>query len=192
MLVKFLKQSWLVMVSSLVFGLLVAVVNGTLEGRIADNARQKLDRELKALLGEDSSFATIPSPDGKTVLYYTAQDPAGNPAGYAIEAAGSGFADKIILLVAMNDKLDKLLGIAVLKSNETPGFGDKIKAQEFRRQFANHLVGERRLMVIKFGTPVTSEQEIVGISGATISSAAVTQIVNDAVSALRERVKQAN
>jgi electron transport complex protein RnfG len=93
---------------------------------------------------------------------------------------GGGFADKIVLLVTLDPGLEKLLGIAVLKSNETPGFGDKIKNPPFKDQFGGCPVQEK-LMVVKTGDRSKVDREIVSITGATISSEAVTKIVNDAV-----------
>ena len=39
MLINFIKQSWLVIVAALVFGLLVAGVHGQLKGKIEQNAK---------------------------------------------------------------------------------------------------------------------------------------------------------
>lgn len=179
MLSKFLKQTWLVMVAALVFGLLVAGVHGALKQRIADNARKKLEGELKNLLTGAASFKEVKDESGK-VMYRVGLDEQGKTVGYAMQADGGGFADKIVLLITLDAKLDKLLGIAVLKSNETPGFGDKIKDAPFKGQFTDCPVKEK-LTVIKTGDRSKVDREIVAITGATISSDAVTKIVNDAV-----------
>ena len=182
-MVKFIRQSWLVMAAALVFGLLVAGVFGALKPRIDENARLKLEREMKGLFGQDKIFEQVT--DGKgTELYYVAIDPC-NPvaAGYAFKAIGSGFADKISLLVAVDAQLEKLVGIAILKTNETPGFGDKIKDDEFKDQFKGSPLPKKgnKLAVVKVGDRGVKDEEIVTITGATISSEAVTKIVNDSV-----------
>ena len=184
-LIQFFKQSWLVMAAALVFGLLVAGVHGVLEECIADNATLKLEREMKSLFGQDSVSEAVRDENGET-RYYKVKDKANAITGYAIVAEGSGFADKIKLLVATDEKTEKLLGIAVLKTNETPGFGDKIKKEKFRDQFVGCPIKEELLVILR-GDRDKADSEIVSITGATISSEAVTDIVNDAVIKLRNK-----
>lgn len=165
------------------FGLLVAGVHGVLEKRIADNATLKIDREMKTLFGADSRAEVV---QNEKTTYYQIKDEKGAIAGYAIVAEGGGFADKIKLLVATDEKLEKLLGIAVLKSNETPGFGDKIKKEKFRDQFTGCPIKENLSVIIR-GDRDKADSEIVSITGATISSEAVADIVNDAVIKMRNK-----
>ena len=182
----FLKQSWLVMVSSLVFGLLVASVHGVLKDRIAANAAAKLQREMSKLLVGAESFEARTDDKGATV-FMVASDLEGAVVGYAIQAEGAGFADKIRLLVALGAKAETLLGVAVLRSSETPGFGDKINEEEFADQFEG-IAGAARLTVIKTGDRSIKDEEIVAITGATISSDAVVKIANKAMNELRDRI----
>ena len=181
---RFLKQSWLVLTAALVFGLLVALVHGQLKPIIEANAKEKLEREMKALLTEAVSFDAIPDSEGKSVLYYIGKGAEGGITGYAIEAVGGGFADKIKLLVTTDSKCEKLRGIAVLKSNETPGFGDKIKDARFKDQYVG--CPAVKLVVTKSGSRSIVDDKIVSITGATVSSEAVTRIVNEAVESLRQ------
>lgn len=193
MLISFIKQSWLVMVAALVFGLLVAAVNGALEERIAYNANAKLYSKMEKLLSQAESFEEVVEGEEQEPLYWVAKDPAGQIVGYAITVSGGGFADRIGLLVACNAEITELRGIAVLSSNETPGFGDKIKHDStaerisFKGQFRGCPL-DARLVLIKTGDPSIPDNEIVAISGATISSDAVLSIVNGAVAAMREKI----
>ena len=188
MLAKFIKQSWLVMVAALVFGLLVSAIHGQLEGKIKENARLKFEREMQGLFGAGKTFETELDKGGQA-LYFTAKEKGGDIAGYAFEAEGGGFADKIVLLVAVDQSMENLLGIAILKTNETPGFGDKIKNPPFKDQFSNCPIQEK-LVVVKTGERSKADREIVSISGATISSEAVTKIVNDAVIEMKRRIQK--
>ena len=169
------------MLSALIFGLLVAAVHGGLEERIKRKAREKLEHEMTALVTEASTFEPIPAdrPDDQPD-YYLCKDANDNIVVYAIIAEGSGFADKIQLLVAFDAKLEKLRGIAILKTNETPGFGDKIKGPRFKDQFADSPI-DQKLIVVKSADPSLKDQQIVAITGATVSSEAVTKIVNEAI-----------
>lgn len=190
MLMNFLKQSWLVIVSALVFGLLVAVVQGQLDGRIKANERKALEDALHATFGGDAQAQeqNTTGPDGTPLAYYSLKSAAGENLGYAIQFVGGGFADKISLLVSVGPGVEEILGIAVLKSSETPGFGDKISDPVWQEQFAGVPAGEK-LEVVKTGDAERVDNQIVAITGATISSDAVTTIVNKAVQTLRSAVQ---
>ncbi|MHC4734411.1 MAG: FMN-binding protein, partial [Planctomycetota bacterium] len=108
-------------------------------------------------------------------------------AGFAFVGVGSGFADKIKLVIAIDSKCEKLLGFDVLSSNETPGFGDKIKEKGFRNQFKGIAVGN--LELIKAGK--TKDIEIVAISGATVSSESVVKIFNTYIDKIKEKIQEA-
>ncbi len=188
---KFLKDSWLVLLAALVFGLGCSGIHGQLKPRIEQNARDKIARELRVLFGEETTVDEVidpADPDGKRVLYYKASQ-NDETIGYALQANGGGFADKIILLVAVDAEFENLKGIAVLKSNETPGFGDKIKNAKFKDQFGNCPMGQK-LIVTKRGDRGVVDYRIVSITGATISSQAVVDIVNGGAERLKEIVKQ--
>ena len=182
MLVNFLKQSWLVIVSSLVFGLLVAGASTALEPRIKRNAAAKIENEMKLLLAGAQTFDAVRGPDG-AVQYWKGLD-GDRLVGYAFRAQGGGFADKISLLVAVDGTFKKLLGIAVLASNETPGFGDKMKEPLFRDQFNG--CPAKKLSVVKTGDRSKVDTQIVAITGATITSTAVVKIVNHAVAVMQK------
>jgi electron transport complex protein RnfG len=193
MVVKFLRQTWLVMASALAFGLLVAAVAGQLEGRIKHNAIEKRNRELRKLFqeyGDGCQFAeqTVKNKQGEEVTYFTATDADGKIAGYALEQVGGGFADKIKLLIAVDARMEKIKGYAVMKSNETPGFGDKITG-DFRKEFVN--CKAVKLKVETKGKRYDPEDDvIVAITGATVSSEAVTKIVNEAAVILRQIISR--
>ncbi|MCP4712401.1 MAG: FMN-binding protein [Planctomycetes bacterium] len=182
-LINFLKQSWLVMLAALLFGLLVSGLYGQLEPKIKEQARLKLENEMGKLLTEATAFESIP--DAENPQYFIGKNDEGAVVGYAIQWEGGGFADKIKLLVALDRPLEKLLGIGILKTNETPGFGDKIKGDKFKGQYKGSPA--LKLKVEKEGDRSNSDdQNIIAITGATISSDAVTKIVNNAVIELKK------
>ena len=197
MLINFLKQSWLVIAAALVFGLMVSGIFGQLDPIIKENEWKKLKQSMENLLSaatvfipKDENGDTIQEEEEKTVSYYVgyeSQEPNGVTSGlvgYAITAIGSGFADKIQLLVGFDGQVGKVLGIAILKTNETPGFGDKIKDAEFKDQFRD--CPAVKLSVVKTGDRSVADEQIVAITGATISSEAVATIVNGALNNMRD------
>jgi Na+-translocating ferredoxin:NAD+ oxidoreductase RnfG subunit len=76
----------------------------------------------------------------------------------------------------------------VLSSNETPGFGDQIKYDYYRDQFKGAPAGELKLVTI--GERDKIDSEIVVISGATISSEAVVEILNNSITQVKEQMRK--
>ena len=192
----FVQQSWLLIVASFCFGLLIAVTSAGLSPRIRQNEINKRNRLVSALLPEAKDFILmdeqleIKSLRGKeeNVEIYRAVSDANECVGWSFETVGSGFADKIKLVVALDKNVEKIAGFDVLASNETPGFGDQIKYDFFRDQFKGAPAGELKLVSI--GERDKIDSEIVAISGATISSEAVVEIVSNSVTQVKEQMRK--
>src|SRR4030042_7061189 len=145
-----MQQSWLLIVASFCFGLLIAVTSAGLSPRIRQNEINKRNRLVSALLPEAKDFILldkqieIQSLRGKpeNIEIYRAMSEANECVGWSFEAAGSGFADKIKLGVALDKNLEKIAGFDVLASNENPGFGDQIKNDYYRNQFNGAPAGQ--------------------------------------------------
>ena len=112
----FIQQSWLLIVSSSLFGLLIAATNYALSERIEGNKTEKFNLLTGALLpGAKPELATtveIDSIGGKKekVNIYKAVTKMGECVGWSFKAAGSGFQDKIELVIAVNKNIEKIVG----------------------------------------------------------------------------------
>jgi Na+-translocating ferredoxin:NAD+ oxidoreductase subunit G len=192
----FVEQSWLLLVSAFIFGLLIALASSAWSPRIAENEKAKLDNLMGELIPKAETFDVaikdmeITDDRGtKTeTSVYKALDSSGKTIGFAFVAAGTGFADEVKLVVAVDAKCEKLFGYKVLKSNETPGFGDKIKDDFFRNQFAGAPAGKFEL--VKTGNAKEIDEKIVAISGATVSSTAMVKIFNTYVDEVKEQLQK--
>jgi len=190
----FIEQSWLLIVASFFFGLLIAATNAAWEPRIEQNKITKIDNLMRGLLPKAEKFELAAEPQiesakGKKVksnVYKALAD--GRCLGWAFNCEGPGFADKIELIVAVDENFEKFAGYAVLASNETPGFGDRIKLLYYRQQFAGASAG--RLELVKTGDAKKINSEIVAISGATVSSEAVIKIINNFVVQVKKQMQE--
>jgi electron transport complex protein RnfG len=179
----FITQSWLLIVAALLFGVLLAGAQTGLNPLIEANEQKKLSDNMKMLITDANAFElaaeALEIPMGKkTVLsdVYKGMTESGDTAGYAFIAEGAGFADKIKLVIATDSGFTKYLGYKVMFSNETPGFGDKIKNVFYSTQYEGAPI--QRLELTKAGDDTVIDQRIVAISGATVSSDAVIKIFN--------------
>jgi len=203
----FIQQSWLLIISSFCFGLLIAGTNYALSERIERNRTDKLYRQTGELLNrfnamsdanlpkaeqfEEFAEVEITSSRGKkqVVVVVRALSADGETVvGWSFNASGSGFADKIELVVAVDKDFESIAGFDVLASNETPGFGDKIKLPNWRNQFAGAPVEELKL--VKTGDVEKIDSEIVAISGATVSSKAVVDIINNSIIQIKDQMQK--
>jgi len=187
----FIGQSWLLIVSAIGFGLLLAMTSTALGPRIEQNRIDKLNHLAGGLLPQAEHFAPlepaldIRSPQGKPQRVEAYKAVKGEQVvGWTFNLIGSGFADKIALVVAVDRGFTKLAGYDVLSSNETPGFGDKIKNDYYRNQFVG--APAAGLKLVSTGDDKAIDEEIVAISGATVSSEAVFRTIDNAMAQIRE------
>jgi len=192
----FAEQSWLLVVSSFVFGLLLAVTNAAWQPKIIQNEIDKFNDLAGALLEKKAaSFETaaegVEVDIGKGRKTKTdikkGVSADGDCVGWAFVCEGSGFADKIKLVLTVDAAFEKLAGFGVLASNETPGFGDKIKNDYFRSQFRGAPTAQ--LVLSKTGDDKKIDGEIVAITGATVSSEAVVEILNNYIKQIRAHLQ---
>lgn len=122
--------------------------------------------------------------DKSETTIYAGYDKDNNILGYAIEASGQGYADIIRILYGYKADKEILIGFHVLESKETPGLGDKIeKEPHFLNNFKALDVGlsnsgeiKNKVITVKQGQK-QNPWEIDGITGATISSRAIGNII---------------
>ncbi len=98
----------------------------------------------------------------------------GEKQGILFAASSRGYGGNVPIMAAISTE-GKLTGVRVMANDETPGLGKKIEEQEFLGQFADKEASIR--YTTKIGDP--GKELIDSVSGATISSRAVTEALND-------------
>ncbi|MEO1245314.1 MAG: FMN-binding protein [Pseudomonadota bacterium] len=178
----------------MVCGLLIAVVFAGTRPAIEQNRAEALERAVFAVLpGAQRRVTLILMADGRVTSdveapgerFDAAFGADGKLVGVAIEASGMGYADTITLLYGYSPASETITGFRVLASRETPGLGDRIeKDPAFLANFAALDVsldesGRSLRNAIETVKPraATEPWQIDGITGATISSEAVGEIL---------------
>lgn len=122
-------------------------------------------------------------------LIYAGYDAQGRFVGVAIEARGQGFADVIRFLYGYSPERQVVIGFLVLESKETPGLGDKIAHEaHFLANFEGldaslNAAGDgllQTVVAVKQGQK-KHPWEIDGITGATISSKAIGNAIQQSI-----------
>ena len=182
LIVGFIKKNKEIIVPSatllvicLVATLLLGVTNLLTAGQIA-----KLEEETKiAAMNEVLPAEDYTQTEGKEI--YTAVK-NGAVAGYIFVTGAKGYGGNISVMTAV-DPAGKILAVSILSaSDETPGLGQNVTKEGFYSQFLG-LSGE--ITVVKNGANST-DNEINAVTGATISSKAVTKAVNEALTLYSE------
>lgn len=126
---------------------------------------------------------------------YAGMDKNNKIRGLAVKAQGVGFQDKITLMYGTDPSLTRIFSLTILEQSETPGLGAKITSEkEFLRFWQNKDCTQKlSLQKPAVGSPEKlSSSEVNTITGATISSRSVLNIVNQSlkeVKQLREKGK---
>lgn len=127
----------------------------------------------------------VPASEDASQIIYAGYDEEGVFKGVAIEASGQGYADIIRILYGYSPENQTIIGFYVLESKETPGLGDKIeKDQNFLTNFkaldvsltVDYKELRNTVVPVKYGTK-ENPWEVDGITGATISSRAIGNII---------------
>ena len=196
MKVKYISQAWLVILLSLSFGGALAGVDVWLAPLIEANMLAATIDKISTLVpGANNTVSARYDPvpvtvgEGKfktTYKAFWATDDKGKPLGWVIKTSGAGFADKIELLIGVDSQVGTITGLRVLSQKETPGLGNKIEEvgsadkPAFLMQFEKGIKADKPVGAIK-DTPVPGSNKIKAVTGATISSAAICTIVNEAL-----------
>ena len=136
---------------------------------------------------DDATYAdalTTAQSDGKIaadnggaslISVVAAKDASGAETGYILKGSAAGYGGSVIVVVGVDEDL-KVTGISFPETlPETAGLGQKATEPAFYEQFA----GKGTKLSVKKGGGA-GEDEIDAISGATITSTAVTNTVNAA------------
>lgn len=171
---RWLKQSWLVLLLAGVLGTLLAVVELSLKDRIERTAREQVARSA-LLVVPGGARSELTSASERETWKVLADD--GSVRGWAVMSESVGFADRIRVLVGLSADRSQIVGVTVLDSRETPGLGERVREATFLQRFVGQTTGAE-LRVVKPGQ--SAAHSVDAISGATITSKAVTRSVNAA------------
>ena len=146
---------------------LLGAVDHATRATIADNERNEKQNAIKSIFGDGVATELISEEGAKEEVYVILRD--GRVYGYCAEVAPKGFGGDIVMMVGV-DHTGSVCGVNIVSMSETPGLGSRTNTPAFLDQFKGKS-GE-----LAVGTNVDA------VSGATISSRAVTGGVNEALS----------
>jgi electron transport complex protein RnfG len=166
-------------------GGLLAFVNGWADPLIKANQKAETEKAIFLVNPEGKSYSKI---ETKLLEAYKVLDESNKLIGYSIAREGNGFQGKIRIMIGVSENLESINSIEILEQTETPGLGTKVTEDPFTSQFKS-LETSPVVEWVK-AVPPSKPNEIQAVTGATISSKAVVQIINDGISVARELKKK--
>ena len=168
---EILRVGFILFVITAVSALLLAYANDITAPIIEQNAKIKTENSMKLLIPEADEF------EQKENIYVAKA--SGELVGVCVISEALGYGGTVQVMVGV-DKEGKVAGIDILSHSETPGLGANADNPDFTNQFTGKTGN------ITVSKTAGGENEIQAISGATVTSNAVTKAVNDALTAAAE------
>jgi len=186
----------LALILMLIVGIAVATltyINSKTQPLIEENQKKAEELALRAVLPQETiTFENFVIEDFEYYLGYSDSEKK-QISGYAFKANGAGYSSTIKTMVGVNPDFI-ITGIKIISQQETPGLGTKVtqtgkyqgKKQAWLDQFLNRSANE--IFLDKDNQAL--ESPIEAISGATISSKAVTTSVVKGLEFLKRVIQQ--
>lgn len=156
--------------------LLLSLTNAVTADRIDVVQKAAADRARLLVCPDAADFTEKEGYENAEV--YEALQADGTLSGYAVTTSGKSYGGTIEVMTGF-DTEGRITGVQILTIEDTPGLGMNAKKETFRDQFNGRTAGD--LTVSK---TASLETEVQAITGATITSTAVTKCVNEAYQAV--------
>ncbi|NOR14666.1 MAG: FMN-binding protein [Candidatus Aminicenantes bacterium] len=170
----------------LISGSLLSIVGLLTTERIELNRLREIEAAITFVI--PGAVTSVKLYEEEKFTVYAGQDGEGMALGYAVYASGTGFQDIIKLMFGTDPAIQRLNSLTILEQKETPGLGAKITDALAFLRFWEKKDLSRPLTLRKpaAGSPEElATYEINTITGATISSEKVLQMVNLSLERLR-------
>lgn len=181
--VKILKLALTLAIICVVAGGALALTYAVTEKQIAKQAKEeemKSNKEALPLVRTLEDFkvrndlAAKAREKYKDVIKIYEGYKNGQKVGWVVQVAPRGYGGPLRFAVGVDTK-GNVTGLSIIEIKETPGLGDNVGKPEFQKQFIKKSVGD----------PLEVGKDIDVLTGATISSKAMTLGVKEALQALK-------
>ncbi|MDR0930418.1 MAG: FMN-binding protein [Clostridiales bacterium] len=166
-----LKYAGILFAITLLVGSVLAVVNAQTQGIIARLSINEEEKSRDSVVGGMSDY-TSSEKIGDNIWAYKKGD---DVSAWAVLKTAKGYGGDIKVMVGIDRDL-RIISQNILDQSETPGLGANCENDTFLRQF----IGKTIDMQVKKSGPY-NDNDIQAITGATITTKAVTGAANEAV-----------
>lgn len=183
-----LKLGAILLTIAAIAGLLLGAAHAVTLEPIAKQEQMTKNTAMEEILPGASEFKVKEVSLEGTIQEVNEGLSSGKTAGYTITVSPKGYGGAVQLIVGISAE-GKVEGIKILSHSETPGLGANAMQPKFSGQFKGKPI-DKELKVVK--TTPSADNEVQAITGATITSKAVTSGVNEAVAFYNNNLKGAD
>lgn len=173
----FIRPTLVLLIICVVAGTVLSLIYTQTAPLIAEN-KLKAEGEARRLVLPDADFF-YPVSDSSTVLYYEGFSADSALVGYVFSCVQYGYSSDVKTIVGLTPDL-MIQAITVVSQSETPGLGANCTKPDFTAQFSGKNPAD--IYVDKDGGDIQS------LTGATITTRAVTNAIRDTFIKLRDRL----
>ncbi len=172
-----IKPSVSLFIICLITAFCLAFVNNTTKDTIAQRTQKDAEEQRRQVLSIADSFKRLETQQGaedsNMIREAYAAYSGDKFVGYVFSAYPSGYGGEIAVTVGVGSD-GRITGVRIGANQETPGLGSKTAEDRFTGQYIDKSI-DNSIRVVK--VPPKAGDEIQAVSGATISSRAVTSAV---------------
>lgn len=172
-----IKPTLSLFIICLVVSFCLAFVNGVTKDTITERNAMDAEEQRKLVLSKADSFKPVEGWEEKDesglVREVYAAYSGDNLVGYVFSAFPKGYGGEIAVTIGISSE-NKVTGVKIGSNSETPGLGSKTANGDFTGQYQDKDI-TKDFTVVK--RSAAADNEIQAVSGATVSSTAVTKAV---------------
>ena len=174
---EFIRPTLVLLIICVIAGAILSLVYKQTAPLIAEN-KLKTEEAARRLVLPDAEFFK-PISDSSTVLVYEGYSSDSTLVGYVFSCVQYGYSSDVKTIVGLTPEL-MISAITVVSQAETPGLGANSTKPDFTAQFSGKNPDD--IYVDKDGGDIQS------LTGATITSRAVTNAIRETFQKLRDRL----
>lgn len=175
---KFLKPGLVLLIVGVLAAAALGFTNEITKKTIEEQRIAAREAAMKVIIPEAKSFEETEDPK-----YYWAKDADGTVIGAIVFTYPNGFGGPVEVITGVGVD-GTVKGVRMGNHTETPDLGSRAKNPEFYEQYTGKST-EQPIVVIKIGEP--KENEIIAITGATVTSNAMTSGVMEAIEIFNQK-----
>lgn len=165
--------------------LLLGVTNALTKDRIAASKVQATADAMKLVQPTADSFAAVDAKFENAIVEAVFEAEKGNEVvGWCVKVNPQGFSDIVPIMVGIG-KDNAITGVSIISISDTPGLGAKATEPSFYNQYT----GKKGPLTVVKGA-VSGDNDILALTGATITSKGVTSGIQAALDCVANLQKE--
>ena len=172
---------------TVISGGVLAVLDTYTKPRIEAHQNQLKNAAVSEVLPGNVKVETL---EKNNLTYYKATK-KNKVVAYAFQVSGGGYQSELVVMVGVTPDFSKIIAAKILSQVETPGLGTKIYEDKSNKENPSWFMDQFK--DIKINPAITyvknvkpsKDTEVQAITGATISSAAIVDILNKQIKAAK-------